>query len=652
MKYSLFFFVCLLYCISTVSQAQISRPTEFIKQPFDVLGYDASMDFVGSPQPRLDNGQCSIHVFWQDEPKGIFPIYLRDLEIDSILVNGTKVEYDKKGIPEDDTMHYAVKVPNGIKKGDTMIVNVFYGGIMGKEPPRSGFSWGGVYATKRILYAIGVGFYANYVGTTQHWLPCYDHPSDKARITTRITVPKGLMAIANGTIKQIDTVSKGVRYTWASEFPMATYLMTFAVDSFQRHVIGNEKNNVFAIKQDSAATAISFSRLPRMISALEKRFGPYPFESVGYVLTPTGSMEHQTMISIDENIVRKKDSLNATILHELSHQWFGDHVTPLNYGYSWLSESFATFSESLWAEELRGQSGYVQDIGAKITEYFGTTVSREGVLPLEFFPRASPSSNFPRTIYIKGAAVLGMLRQHLGDSVFFSAMRSYLNEHRNANATTEDFKIACEKASGKNLEWFFDQWVKRKGWPRIQIDTASSLSNGNRTLRLKITQVQPVDYGLYENVPLQIGFRLPDNSLVYRTVTFSGYETIILLDSMPEFKSITVNQGNQFRSLIQLAKITTVDDDAQYAVQALYVYPQPGNAQLTIEYPLIAGNISWKITDLQGNIIREWKDKQDQQWKALSALLHIDVSTIPSGSYFITMTNGSQLFSTKCSITH
>lgn len=306
MKYTLFFFVCLLYCISTVSQAQISRPTEFIKQPFDVLGYDASMDFVGSPQPRLDNGQCSIHVFWQDEPKGIFPLYLRDLEIDSILVNGTKVEYDKKGIPEDDTMHYAVKIPNGIKKGDTMIVNVFYGGIMGKEPPRSGFSWGGVYATKRILYAIGVGFYANYVGTTQHWLPCYDHPSDKARITTRITVPKGLMAIANGTLKQIDTVSKGVRYTWASEFPMATYLMTFAVDSFQRHVIGNEKNNVFAIKQDSAATAISFSRLPRMISALEKRFGPYPFESVGYVLTPTGSMEHQTMISIDENIVRKK----------------------------------------------------------------------------------------------------------------------------------------------------------------------------------------------------------------------------------------------------------------------------------------------------------------------------------------------------------
>ena len=642
----------LLCCVHGSAFSQISKPTEHLPQPFDIIDYDASFDVLSAPAPTLNNGQCIIRVHWRGKSQGYLPIHLRDLMIDSVFVNGVLSGHELKGTPMSDTMHYRIMIPEGIQQGDTTVISVHYQGVMGKEPPRSGFSWGGVYATKRILYAIGVGFYANYVGTTQHWLPCYDHPSDKARITTRITVPKGLMAIANGTLKQIDTVSKGVRYTWASEFPMATYLMTFAVDSFQRHVIGNEKNNVFAIKQDSAATAISFSRLPRMISALEKRFGPYPFESVGYVLTPTGSMEHQTMISIDENIVRKKDSLNATILHELSHQWFGDHVTPLNYGYSWLSESFATFSESLWAEELRGQSGYVQDIGAKITEYFGTTVSREGVLPLEFFPRASPSSNFPRTIYIKGAGVLGMLRHHLGDSVFFSAMRSYLNEHRNANATTEDFKIACEKASGKNLEWFFDQWVKRKGWPRIQIDTASSLSNGNRTLRLKITQVQPVDYGLYENVPLQIGFRLPDNSLFYRTVTFSGYETIIMLDSIPEFKSITVNQGNQFRSLVQLAKITTVDDDAQYAVQALHVYPQPGNAQLTIEYPLISGNISWKITDLQGNIIREWKEKQDQQWKALSALMHIDVSTIPSGSYFVTMTNGSQLFSTKCSITH
>jgi aminopeptidase N len=188
-------------------------------------------------------------------------------------------------------------------------------------------------------------------------------------------------------------MEKGIRYTWAIDKPLSTYLMTFAVDSFQRHVIGEDRNAVYAIKQDSLATAISFSQLPRMIKTLEKSFGPYPFETVGYVLTPTGSMEHQTMISIDESIVRKKDSTNSTILHELAHQWFGDKVTPRDYGYHWLSESFATYSESLWAEELKKMPGYVQDVQSKITEYFGTTISREGVMPLEKYGRSAPSSN-------------------------------------------------------------------------------------------------------------------------------------------------------------------------------------------------------------------------------------------------------------------
>ncbi|MFM7339878.1 MAG: hypothetical protein ACKO2H_07185, partial [Bacteroidota bacterium] len=308
----------LLFCAIGFVHAQISRPTEFVQQPFDILEYDASLDLISSPMPRLDNGMCLIRVYWKEEPQSIFPIHLRDLTIDTILVNGSIAQFERKGMPADDSMYYAITLPKGIKKGDSMIVMVHYSGMMGKEPPRSGFSWGGVYSTKRILYSIGVGFFANYVGTTQHWLPCYDHPSDKALLTTRIKVQKGLTVVSNGLLKKIDTLNDGLRYTWSSTIPMATYLMTFAVDTFQKHSIGTSNTAVYAIRQDSLSTAISFSQLPRMISTLEQRFGPYPFESVGYVLTPTGSMEHQTMISIDENVVRKKDSTNSTILHELS----------------------------------------------------------------------------------------------------------------------------------------------------------------------------------------------------------------------------------------------------------------------------------------------------------------------------------------------
>lgn len=631
--------------------SQISRPTEYIPQPFDIIEYDVSMDLLSSPLPKLEHGICKIRIAWNDTPKGILPLHLRDLTIDSVKVNDESATFTQSGDIKDDTMHYAITIPTKIQKGDTSIVIVYYQGMMGKEPPRS-FSWGGVYSTKRILYALGTGFFANYVGTTQHWIPCYDHPSDKALLKTRILVPKGLMAISNGTLQSIDTLQHGMRFHWASDKPMSTYLMTFAIDSFQKYRIKEDRNAVYAIKQDSLSTAISFSQLPRMISTLERLYGPYPFESLGYVLTPTGSMEHQTMISIDEAIVRRKDSTNSTILHELAHQWFGDKVTPRDYSYHWLSESFATYSECLWAEELKGMSGYVQDIQSKMTEYFGTTIAREGVMPLEKYGRSSPSSNYPRTIYIKGAVVLGMLRHHLGDSIFFLSLRTYLERHRYGNAITEDFQKACEDISGRNLQWFFDQWVKRKGWPRIQIDTASSMNAGIRSMRLKIMQVQAQDYGLYEQVPMQIGFRLQDNSFAYRTITFSGAETIVQLDSLPEFRSMNVNQGNAFRSLLQVAKVTGIESTADFNAGALYVYPNPGSKQLTIEYPLSTQN-QGAITmfDMQGRTMQQWSLMQGTSMDALTGLMQIDISGISPGTYVLSMQHGTQIISTTCIIT-
>src|SRR5205807_6524164 len=107
---------------------------------------------------------------------------------------------------------------------------------------------------------------------------------------------------------------------------------------------------------------VSFRLLPRMVSTFEKHFGSYPFEKVGYVNVPSsaGAMEHETMISIPTSLSTSGDSVYSTAAHELSHQWFGDLVTPLDFRHAWLNESFAVFCETLWAEELGGHSGYIQ----------------------------------------------------------------------------------------------------------------------------------------------------------------------------------------------------------------------------------------------------------------------------------------------------
>jgi len=121
---------------------------------------------------------------------------------------------------------------------------------------------------------------------------------------------------------------------------------------------------------------------------------------------------------------------------------------------------------------------------------------------------------------------------------------------------------------------------------------------------------------------------------------------------LPDYRSINVNQGNQFRSLVQLARVTKADDDMQFDIQSLHVYPNPGTDVITIEYPLMSGLVTWTITDMQGGIIRKWKDVLHQQSQSLTGLMKIDVSDIPSGAYIFALTNATTSISTQCTITH
>ena len=631
------------------TKGQVSSPVLFKQQPFDVLSYDVALEFPSPPKAIVSNAVCTISFTWLEDPKGLsFPFHLRDLIVDSVFYNNIMSVAEEQSTSATDTFHYAVPAPLNAKKGDTVSVKVFYHGNMGNEPAKP-MSWGGVYGTKRILYALGVGFYANYVSTTQHWLACYDHPSDKALFKGTFTVPKGVFVCSNGTLKKIDTLPTSLRYTWQTEIPTATYLLTFAVDTFKTYTFGNPNNVVYAIAQDSIATSISFKLLPKMIATLEQYYGAYPFEKVGYVLTPTGSMEHQTMISIDEAVVRKKDTMNSVALHELAHQWFGDLVSPQDFRYAWLTESFATFSESLWAGANK-PSGYITDQQSKLTQYFNSVVGSEGVLCLENFSRTVPSSNYPRTIYIKGAIVLGMLRHQLGDSIFFASLKKYLNDHKYGVATTEDFINSVESLSGKNMQWFFDQWVKRKGWPRLQIDTNGSLNSLGKKLSLHIKQVQPKDYGTFIDIPLEIGFRLPDNSMFYRTISIANTDTIIHIDSLPDYKSITLNQGPSLRSLLQIASVTGIESSPTFSSDSLHIYPNPGQDIITIEHPFVKNEVlRISIYDIKGNVVKTWKE-QNQTTSSMTALLDIDSSELISGTYTIIVQTDKKSISQQCII--
>lgn len=642
MKRMLLTIICLLCACTLTSIAQQTPPDplSFTQQPFDVLHYDVKMDLSNSPPSRVTNGRCDIRIRWVANPKDTFFIFhLRGLNVDSVSMDNRKSIATAHGKPEEATFHYTVPSPNDKQQGDTSIVTVWYSGEMTDEFGSG--NWGGVSSSDSTVYALGVGFQANYVSTTQHWMPCYDHPSDKATYKGTFIARKGMTVASNGILKTSQT-NDFTFFEWTHNYPSATYLLTFAIAPYKTLQFGDGilPMVVYARGRDTAATRVSFKLLPRMVAAYSKLFGDYPFEKIGYCLTQKGAMEHQTMISYNTGLAQSKDTVNSTAAHELSHQWFGDLVSPSDFRHAWLNESFATYCESVWSEELFGfEKGFLNNQTQKINRYINTVLKNEKALPLYDYSRTSPSSNYPETIYQKGAVVVGMLRYKLGTDNFYKAIRAYLTKYAYKNATTDSLKNVLEKETGVNLDTFFKEWILQAGIPELKFTV---VKKENTTVQIKIEQVQTEAYGTYTEIPVELGFTRPDNQQTFYTkVTVTKPEELFTIENIPlDYKAVIPNQGPTTRSLFRTVSVTDITSvsENQPENNSISISPVPSNGYITLlsKYPY--KDIS--ISDNTGkNILFSEENIGDNT-------VRIDTTSWISGIYFIRVDFG------KSSITY
>lgn len=506
-----------------------------------------------------------------------YQFHLRGPVVDSVFVNGRRADVASLGSETDFTFRHHVVL--GSRSPSIVIdtVVIHYSGTMTTEGGAS--SWGGVSYDDGVLYALGVGFSTPTVSATQHWLPVMDHPGYKAPIDLDITVPRDFVAASVGRLDGVDTLGGSrIRYRWRHSYPCATYLLTFAVAPFHVLDLGNDVVPHVAYVQaaDTTFARMSLRLVPRMRQVFESAFGPYPFEKVGYMSTTKGAMEHQTMIAINTAILRQRDSVNLVAAHELAHQWFGDLVSPADFRYAWLTESFATWSESFWLENLYNRDAYFTSQVFKNGQYIGTISRNEGIFALEDFPRQEPSSNYPETIYQKGAVVLGMLRYRLGDSAYFRGLRSYLSANAGGNATTDTFFDAMEEASGQQLDAFVTEWIRSKGWPMISIDIAGSGDERTVVLR-QIQQRTHPDWPIFTTLPLNVVWQDRSGRQVDTVVTFDASGACVL----PTSELPSLNVGSQVRSLVQQMGVTTVSDRHDLTV---HVTPTPASESVTVRF--------------------------------------------------------------------
>src|SRR5438477_338235 len=251
------------------------------------------------------------------------------------------------------------------------------------------------------------------------WFPGNDHPSDKAIFEFRVTVPTGVVAVANGTLSEQRVAGATTMWIWDQSEPMATYLATVAIGDFTIQTgvgpHGLPLRNVFATRL-AAAAADATARTAEMIEVLESWFGPYPFSTYGALVVDDGfgfALETQTLSLFPRSIAVRTTASQRIQVHELAHQWFGDSLSMSRWQDIWLNEGFATYTESLWLE--RTQPGY--DIDREMQSFANK----------KYGPITHPTSDtlFGNAEYERGAIVLHALRRTVGDEIFFAILRDY-----------------------------------------------------------------------------------------------------------------------------------------------------------------------------------------------------------------------------------
>ena len=312
----------------------------------------------------------------------------------------------------------------------------------------------------------------------RHWFPCNDHPSDKATQEVIAEVPRGWKAAANGSLVGVQSTSSASTYHWYLRQPHSTYLSVLAAGPYVvlRDSLGSLPLAYWVYPQHEPNALRSFHRTPEIIAFFERVYGvKYPWDKYDQIMVPGigGGAEATTATILGQTTIHDERAeqdfpSHWLVAHEAAHQWWGDFITLKDWGHTWINESFATYSEYLWSRYSLGDDEGALNLQDKREQYFRDARTRFR-RPIVLDRWRFPNDNFDSHTYPKGANVLHMLRAEIGDSAFSRFLKTALTEHAFGSATTSDMLRAAEKASGKPLQWFFDQWLMKPGHPVLNV---------------------------------------------------------------------------------------------------------------------------------------------------------------------------------------
>ncbi|MGW0465853.1 M1 family metallopeptidase [Streptomyces sp. NPDC003027] len=409
---------------------------------YDVRHYALTLDYDPA-DGRLDATAEITSRATQD--LSAFNLDLAGLTVGRATVDGAPAAVNRAG------GELTLRPREEIGKGKVFRTTITYSGVPRKITDADGAGEGWL-RTKDGALALGepVGSMA--------WFPGNHHPSDKATYDITLTVPAGLRAVSNGTLRSERTAGGRTTAVWHSAEPMASYLATVAIGRYETRTATTPSGVAVHTAVDPTVAADSsalLGRIPEILEWQQENFGPYPFTSTGAIVEAAGDVGYA--LETQTRPVFPQDAFDApTLVHELAHQWYGNSVSPATWRDMWLNESFATYAEWLYAEDFEdtpAQRGFEKAFADEANWAF---------------PPAEPPTAenlFDPPVYQRGAMVLHKIRQAVGDDTFYEILAGWPAKHRHGNASTEDFTAYVEDVAGEDLDEVWDVWLYGDGKP-------------------------------------------------------------------------------------------------------------------------------------------------------------------------------------------
>ena len=402
-------------------------------------------------------------------------------------------------------------------------------------------------------------FSDNWPNKARNWLPVIDHPYDKATCEFIIRAPVHYKVVANGLLMEESIINDSTKLTdWKQSVPIAPWLYTVGVANFAvQYVDRFEGKSIesWVYSNDRNAGFYDFAvPTKEVLTFFSDYIGPYAYEKLANIESPvvSGGMEAASAIGYSDKLITGDRSVRTrnVIIHELAHQWFGNSVTENTWDNAWLSEGFATCFTMLFIEHKYGQAAFLSE-WEKAKQSFYNYYAKDSSYTI-IADRTAEEGDVTNTVtYQKGACVLLMLRDMIGEASFKKGIQSYYKKYFNSNASSKDFQLEMEKASKLDLTVFFNQWLHRGGL--IKLQAVWKYNSLKKQLTVTINQLQKQDE-LY-NFPLDIAIKIPgSNTAVLKKVNINNQSETFVFTIVQKPSTIEVDPRKKLLSTIELIK--------------------------------------------------------------------------------------------------